>query len=83
VKRLFYGAHIQSEAAVTDSTLPKLIPFSGLKALGIPHSRWTLRNLEKRGLFPARLRLSPRKNVWLEIELKAFLDAAIAARGAK
>lgn len=63
-----------------DSSTPRLIPFSGLKTLGITHSRWTLRELERRGVFPRRVRLSPRKSAWLESDIQKFLADAIAAR---
>jgi len=57
-----------------------LLQRADLKELGIHYSNTHLLRLEARGLFPRRVRLSPRKVAWKEREVLDWLDSRAAAR---
>jgi prophage regulatory protein len=68
---------MQTAAVTVDSQLPdRLISFTELKSLvGLPYSRATLWRMERRGDFPQRIKLSPRRSAWRLSELRAWIDA--------
>jgi prophage regulatory protein len=51
-------------------------------AKGIPYTVSHIDQLEKKGLFPRRIHLGPRRVVWLESEIDAWLAEKVAGRDA-
>ena len=60
-----------------------LLRYPGLKARGVPYTAEHLARLEKKGLFPRRLKLSHRCVAWIEDEINDWVAALAAARGAE
>lgn len=59
---------------------PILIPYSDLKAKGIPLSKCQIWRLEKDAKFPKRVPLSPGRHAWVESEIDEWITGRIAAR---
>jgi prophage regulatory protein len=57
-----------------------LITLEGLRERGIPTSNSRLRRLESAGLFPKRIRPTPRTFAWLADELESHIAKVAAAR---
>lgn len=61
---------------------PHIVTRPRLPEYGIPYSNPHLHRLEKAGLFPKRIRLSPKTVGWLESEIiEWILDRAAARKG--
>ncbi|MEQ9490512.1 MAG: AlpA family phage regulatory protein [Alphaproteobacteria bacterium] len=58
----------------------RLIDRNGLRDVGVCFSNKHLLSLERRGLFPKRVRLAPQTVCWLEHEISEWLEARIAER---
>lgn len=62
----------------------RLVSYSDLRALGINFTRAWISRLEKRGLFPKRIRIGCGERgriAWLADEIDAWLEDRTAARG--
>lgn len=57
-----------------------LLSRADLKARGIAYSNPHMISLERRGLFPCRVTLSPAKVAWVEAEIDEWLNRRIASR---
>lgn len=60
----------------------QVLNHADLPALGIRYSRPHLLRLERDGLFPKRLHLSPGRVGWLKSEIEAWIASRAAARDA-
>jgi prophage regulatory protein len=60
-----------------------MLSFKELAAHGIPYSRQHIDTLEKAGKFPKRVKIGPKCVRWIESEIHAIRDRAIADRGSK
>lgn len=58
----------------------KLVDRAALRELGITFSNMHLLRLERRGAFPERLYLSPKKIAWPAEEIAAWIEQHMAAR---
>jgi prophage regulatory protein len=58
----------------------RLIPYEGLEAKGIPHSKPQLWRLVKEGEFPKPVRIGGCRNAWVESEIDAYIAERIAER---
>ena len=60
-----------------------LIPYTHLKAKGVPYSKPHLWRLEKAGKFPKRVPIGPSRYAYVESEINGYIDGLIAARDAR
>lgn len=61
-----------------DPTAVRLLNSADLYKLGIKYARQTLHRLEKQGLFPRRIKLTPNGRVgWVETEIHDWLRERI------
>jgi len=60
----------------------QIISHADLPAYGIKYSRPHLIRLERKGLFPKRLQLSPGRVGWLRSEIESWISARADARAA-
>jgi predicted DNA-binding transcriptional regulator AlpA len=60
----------------------RLIPPAELPRFGITISSEQRKNLEARGLFPKRVKVTDRTHAYVESELQAYATALIARRDA-
>jgi len=60
----------------------RLLDYQALRDKGIPYSPSHLWRLGKAGKFPLPIQIA-KKNFWIEAEVDACVDAAIAARNAR
>jgi predicted DNA-binding transcriptional regulator AlpA len=61
---------------------PVLLNYEQLSELGICYSKEHIRNMEKDGLFPVRVRLSPKRVAWDRQEISDWLQERLNARTA-
>jgi predicted DNA-binding transcriptional regulator AlpA len=65
-----------SENPASIEPADRLVTFHELKTItGIPYSRASLWRMERRGDFPQRIKLSPRRSAWRLSELRAWIDS--------
>jgi len=60
----------------------QILGHADLPAYGIHYSRPHLIRLERQGLFPRRMQLSPGRVGWLKSEIEAWITARADARDA-
>ena len=60
-----------------------LIPYSDLKAKGVPYSKPHLWRLEKANKFPRRVPIGPSRYGYVEAEIDAYIKGLVAARDAR
>jgi prophage regulatory protein len=63
--------------------MERMIGWQELRAAGISWTKVYVRRLEKRGLFPKRIRMGPQTTRWLASEVEAWQAANIAQRKGK
>jgi predicted DNA-binding transcriptional regulator AlpA len=74
-------ALLEGERPVTHSKPHKLIEFRALREY-VPFGETQLKHLIRQGLFPAPVRLSTRRQAWIEAEVTAWQEKHIAERDA-
>ena len=61
-------------------TMPKLLPFPELKDHGVLYGRRQIDRLEAAGKFPKRVPIGDSRVGWVETEVDAHVNRAIASR---
>ena len=59
-----------------------LVDRDGLRERGITFSASTLRDMERHGRFPKRIRLSRSRVAWLSVEIDKYIEDRAAERDA-
>jgi prophage regulatory protein len=62
--------------------MPILIPYSGLRAVGIAYSKPHLWRMERAGTFPKRVPTGPARYAYVASEIDEYIAGLIAARDA-
>jgi predicted DNA-binding transcriptional regulator AlpA len=72
----------RSESLRDADTSPRLLTLKDLRARGIPFSAQWVRKLVNKGVFPKPIKLGlGGRNLWIESEVNAWIDAKAAERG--
>jgi prophage regulatory protein len=77
-QQAFFRTPMGDDASASRPTI--LLARADLRARGIHYSNPHLIDLERRGLFPGRVTLSPAKVAWVESEVDEWLSSHLAAR---
>ena len=77
-QRAIFRTPSADDASASRPTI--LLTRADLRARGIHYSNPHLIELERRGLFPSRVTLSPAKVAWVESEVDEWLASHLAAR---